>query len=345
MKSNALRLAFCFLVLAFALFHFSDNVADPDLWGHVLFGQQMLHMKGVERTEPFSWTAPGAPWINHEVLAEAALGASHQLAGGTGILLLKLLIGMLTFWIALKLGSEGLPWPWRSVAWTLGFIACVEIAFGFAARPQIFSALGLAVLFRIMRRSFGGQPAWSLALPVLFAVWINTHGGALAGLLLLALGCAAWVLEILLSKQRPLFSKPHLLIGLMILLSAAAMLINPWGLRLPIWLVESVLWVRPEIHEWNPVQFDIDRAPFFILVGVALASFLLSRRRRALWEAAVLLLLAVMAFRHVRHTPLFSIAALAFVPPHTADVIHRFRAHMAQLEASFSNPRLQRFAA
>jgi hypothetical protein len=60
--------------------------------------------------------------------------------------------------------------------------------------------------------------------------------------------------------------------------------------------------------------------------------FALSRRRRALWEMAVCAGLAVFAFRSVRHTPLFAIAALAFVPPHLADVILRFRDQYSGLE-------------
>jgi hypothetical protein len=70
----------------------------------------------------------------------------------------------------------------------------------------------------------------------------------------------------------------------------------------------------------------------FVLALLALISFALSRRRRALWEMAICAGLAVFAFRSVRHTPLFAIAALAFVPPHLADVILRFRDHFSGLE-------------
>jgi hypothetical protein len=344
MKNTGLRVSFCLLVLGFALFHFADNVADPDLWGHVLFGQRMLKTGGVEKSEPFSWTAPGAPWINHEVLAEIALGASHALAGGAGILLLKVLVGMLTFWIALRLGAEHLAWPWRSITWILGLIASVEISFGFAARPQIFSALGLAVLFWILRRVFDGRKAWAVLLPLLFFIWINTHGGALAGLLLLGIGFAAWCFESLFVRREKGSASSLVVVGVAVALSAAAMLLNPWGLQLPVWLIESVSWVRPEIHEWNPIRLDIERAPFFMLLGISAVSLLATRRRRALWEMTVLAVLAVMALRHVRHTPLFSIAALAFIPPHAADAVQRIRTHVAQLEASLANPRLQRIA-
>jgi hypothetical protein len=79
------------------------------------------------------------------LLAEMALGAAHWLAGGTGILLLKMLVGFLAFGIALRIGAGDLAWPQRAVAWAVGALAVVEISYGFAARPQIFTALGLAI--------------------------------------------------------------------------------------------------------------------------------------------------------------------------------------------------------
>ena len=79
MKSTRLRLSFCALVALLAVFQFSENTADPDLWGHVVFGRQILHIGAIPRTEIFSWTAQGRPWINHEWLAELAL-APHKAA-------------------------------------------------------------------------------------------------------------------------------------------------------------------------------------------------------------------------------------------------------------------------
>ena len=113
MTNRVLKLAFCLTVVLFAVFHFAENTADPDLWGHVLFGQQILHQHSVHKFEPFSWTAAGQPWINHEVFSEIALGTAHLILGGAGLLWLKLLVGMVTFGIALSLGGRGLEWPWR----------------------------------------------------------------------------------------------------------------------------------------------------------------------------------------------------------------------------------------
>jgi hypothetical protein len=307
-------------VVALALFHFSENTADPDLWGHVFFGQRMLALAGVEKSEPFSWTVAGRPWINHEVLAELALGFTHRLAGGRGLLALKFAIGLLTFSLALRLGCRHLGSGGRALAWILAGLSVVEIAFGFAARPQIFTALGLVILLWLITRVAEGSLRWTLALPPLFLVWFNTHGGALLGLLLLAAAAGAFTLEWVWCRARQEESatagRQSFTLALAGLGSALTMFLTPWGFSAPQWLLQSVAWTRPTIQEWNPTPIGWDHAPLFLLTTIALATFLTvpRTRRRPLWPWIVLLLLGMAALRHVRHVPLFAIAAMALLP-------------------------------
>lgn len=329
MTTRVLKLVFCLAVILFAVFHFAENTTDPDLWGHVLFGQRMLHQSSLDRVEPFSWTAAGHPWINHEVLAEAALGSAHLGMGGPGLLLLKLVVGMLTFWIALSLGSWGLEWPDRAVAWSVGLIAVVEISFGFAARPQIFTALALVCELWILRRIHAGRRIWSLALPMLFALWINTHGGVMAGLCVLAATVAGTTAQAVWIRKRCVFPPsavpdsivPWLWLGAG--LSVGALWLNPWGWDLPRWLVSSILWPRPEIQEWNPPPLGWDHGPLFMLVALSAVALLTTKRRRALWEVTVLFFLGVAALRYVRNSPLFAVAVLALVPQYLVDLVRR----------------------
>lgn len=324
-----LRLVFCLSVLLFALFHFAENSADPDLWGHVLFGQRMLGQGTLDRVEPFSWTAPGHPWINHEVLAEIALGWAHMAMGGAGLLLLKLFVGMLTFWIALSLGGRGLDWPKRATAWFVGLIAVVEISFGFAARPQVFTALGLACELWILKQIHGGRGRYALALPVLFALWINTHGGVVAGFCVLLAAAGGSTVQVLWSRLRgnqdspaaPVSAVPWLWLGAA--LAGGALCLNPWGAELPRWLVASILWRRPEIEEWTPAVPGLDHAPLFILILLTAVALVAAKRGRALWEVAVLALLCAAALRYVRNSPLFAVAVLSLVPPYLADMLSR----------------------
>jgi len=323
-KPEFLRRLLMVWTLALAFFQFSENTADPDLWAHTMFGEQLLRSHTVQKTEVFSWTARGQPFINHEYLAEAFIGGSHWLGGGTGILVLKMLVGFLVFGVALRLGLQYLTLEWKPVVWMVGAVAVVEISFGFAARPQIFTCLGLAIEFWCLRKIYDGKLCWVAVLPILFLAWVNSHGGFMAGLVLLFAATGANTLQ-----------KKSLLWPLWIvsIVCAALMLVNPWGLELPRSIIEAVLYNRSDIQEWRPTPLGWDHAAFFILLALTGLSFWLSRRPRALWELAMCGLLAMMALRAVRHTPLFSIAALSFVPPHLADVMDRYHESFSRLLA------------
>jgi hypothetical protein len=125
-----------------------------------------------------------------------------------------------------------------------------------------------------------------------------------------------------------------------------ALLANPYGWELIRWTVSGVVWLhhRPELEEWHPTELSWDHAAFFILLALALVAFLLTHRRRAWWEAVACAGLAVFALRSARHTPLFAIAALAFVPPHLADVLARHRAAFARWEDAVRRPAARRMA-
>ena len=351
---SLLQRAFVVCIICLAIFQFSENTTDIDLWGHVLFGQEFLHTGHLAHTDPYSWTASGQPWINHEIVAEAALALAHRALGGTGLLLLKIAVGLLTFGIALSIARKPMTPHARLIAWAFGALAVVEISYGFAARPQIFTALALAAELWILRQVYCGKNSWALALPPLFALWINTHGGALAGIVLLLAATIATAAQGFCRRVLPEFLRPRIAapvpastvtwLAISCVASAAALLVNPYGFGLVRWLVESVLWLRPQIAEWNPVQFSGDHAAFFLCVVIAAAGFIFSRRPIALWELAVTGALGFMAFRSTRHTPLFCVAALALVPSHLADALERFRDSFARLTNLFRNAGVQKAA-
>lgn len=337
-----LRWAVAAAVWLFAVYHFSDNKADPDLWGHVLYGQRAWLLGWVETADPFSWTVPGHPWINHETLAELAMGLAHSLAGGTGLLLLKMAVGLAAFGLALRTGAKGLDWPARGAAWSVAALAVVEIAWGFAPRPQIFTALALAAQLFLLREVHAGKRGWALALPVLFFLWINTHGGALAGILFLGLASALGLAEGWVRRDSEL-RKSGGVLGLALVASLLMLLVNPWGWRLPVWLVESVLYVRPEIDEWNAAGLSLAHGPAVLLALLVLGTLAATWRRVRWWEAGVLLLLLYMAARHARHIPLFSLAALALLPRYLAEACARLEEATERLREACAEPRSQAF--
>jgi hypothetical protein len=357
MLMKNLKLWFCTAVLLLAVFQFSENTVDLDLWGHLVYGQHMLHSGAIPKTDIYSWTAQGQPWINHEWIAEIILAIFYTAWGGPGILLLKMVVGLAAFAVCLRLGAQRLSWPARFVAWAFAALAVVEISYGFAARPQIFTALFLSLELQWLQQIHSGQRLWLLALPGLFLAWINTHGGVLAGFGLLGLAAGATTLQ---SLWNPTWGRSGrtvaaetavgqtwrtvLVLWLAVIVSGLAMLCNPWGAGLIRWLIGSVLWPRPQIAEWNPPPLNGEHAAFFIVLALAVFSWAFTRRKRTWWELAVCAAFAYLGLRAVRNTPLFCLVALALVPPHLASAVARFRQHFEHLEDLGRRADFQKFA-
>jgi hypothetical protein len=340
-RAGLLTLAFFTAVAAFGWWRFSDNTADNDLWGHVLYGQRMLALGHVERTDPFSWTVPDAPWINHEVLAEVALGAVHRAAGGTGLWVLSWVAALLTLALALRAGRRDACPPGLGLVQATLLAASINgIALGFSVRPQLFTLFALVLWLDQMRALERGARAALVFLPVIALIWINTHGGVLAGLLLLLLATAVTALLAgfpafaFRGFFRPAVPGAALRFFGALLLSSAAALVTPWGPESLRWLVASVGFTRPEITEWRPTPLDFPHAAFWIVVGASLVAWSVSRRGRHAWEAAVLAVLLAMAWRHQRHIPLFLLANLILTPVHLFDLLQRADARTATLRAT-----------
>ncbi len=62
--------------------------ADPDLWGHLRFGADILHTRSLPSIDPYSFTSD-RPWVNHEWASEVLFALVYAAGGGTVLILLK----------------------------------------------------------------------------------------------------------------------------------------------------------------------------------------------------------------------------------------------------------------
>ena len=305
-KGNAERqrrgwdIAVAALTLSSALLLVIRTAADPDLWGHVLFGLDLPQTGELPQTDPYSYVSGGHPWINHEVLSELAFGLGYQAAGTFGLMLLKALVTMSIVVILYRhMIRRGLPTVRASIVLILTIFAMLT-ALG-TLRPHLFTLFFYLLTLMVIERA-DGHTAWLWALPAIFALWINFHGGVLAGVGILIIWSG---IRIVLSLWKPGLvggrgpSRPRL--ALVIVASFVALLLNPYLWKLPYFLFTTATVPRPDISEWHPVGITtVPGVLYLTLVAVTLLVREQVRERPVLWfTVAATALLPLMAIRHL----------------------------------------------
>jgi hypothetical protein len=93
------QLAVIAVVMSLALYRFSLTVADPDLWGHIKFGETVWKAGKVAVPDPFSYLTAGRLWLNHEWLSEVVFYLVFAAAGPAGLIVMKAGLGLVVMGI------------------------------------------------------------------------------------------------------------------------------------------------------------------------------------------------------------------------------------------------------
>jgi hypothetical protein len=295
---------------AFVLFKGSETPADADLYGHVRFGQDTLRTGVIVQSDPYSYRTAGLPWINHEWLAEVIFAAVYDWGGGTGLAVFKAAFCLLLFGLGyFNLRRHGLSRLGGSVVMVLAFVPVV--IWGLPVRPQLFTYLLLLLELTAVGEAERGNIRWLWALPLLFVAWVNLHGGVVAGLALLFLwGGIRLVLTLCGSRTGGAWTAGT--IAAVMVLSGLALLVNPYGADLIIFLRHAALARRPEISEWQRLGLlSKEGLAYLLLLGVVIAGYAFGGAQRRPVLLLLVLCTAAGALLAQRHLPLFSTAVLA----------------------------------
>jgi hypothetical protein len=235
--------------------------ADPDLWGHVRFGQDILAARAIPVADPYSFSSD-RPWVNHEWLAEIVMAASYELAGSVGLVLLKTaLVAIMLAILLWSLGTDRLPTVPHD------FLVFLAVAASFSrivpVRPQLFSLVLFCGLLAFLKQS-ERHPRALLPIPVLFIAWVNLHGGWLVGLGTLLGWSMVRLVAPSTSGLSPLnedripergatSAADRRRIASVAILAVLATFVNPYGARMWTFLYETVGFVRPDIRDWQPI--------------------------------------------------------------------------------------------
>lgn len=311
----------------------ANTIADTDLWGHIRFGQLTMRLGGVSSVDLYSYLTAGYRWINHEWLAEVIFAGVWDHFHTVGLVLLKTSMVLLVFgFVYAHLWRSGLG-ALRSGLLIMLFGVPTVLGLG-SIRPQMFTYLFFVVTLLLIDAAEEGEVRWLWLLPPVFAAWVNLHGGVLAGVgvvgLWIAAKLAAWVLEHWRMQRGRGRTEPSaeaaanastgnvrapsasgalpvvLATGIAAL---AALLLNPYSLRLPLFLVRTATGPRPDIIGWHHLAIQ-SRLGAMWLAYLLVAMWTLWRSPRRPRPAILVLLfvLTLLPLTATRHLPLYGLA-------------------------------------
>lgn len=292
--------------------------ADTDLWGHVFFGDAVLRHRGLIAADPYSYSAAGHAWLNHEWLSEVLMGGVYGLFGAVGLKFLKFICSAATIlMLAAAEGETGAPLAAQ-------FAVLIGAAFALAPqmqfRPQIFTFAFVAALLAGLARDNYGRPAplW-LAIPAL-ALWANLHGGFFIGIVILGLYTGVSAIQDFVAGRGPARARR---LAAVTIAGTLATLLTPYGLEGWYTVAHSLTnpMTRQVMADWRPLtavvelEFHGSHAGLFFLLcviailGTAALSFLLTPRGGDLPLVVIAAVMTLAAFMSVRNMALAIITA------------------------------------
>ncbi len=265
------------------------TIGDNSFLTHFATGRLILETGSVPRTDPYSFTAAGDPWVVQSWLASVLYASADEFLGGFGV---RLLNG------ALCASSASLIWKLTSRKSDRIFIplclTATVLAIGatmWAPRPLLFGLLGFVLVFGAIEGLV--KPVWLL--PIMW-VWVNTHGSfPLAGVLVGTIGVGMWL------DDRRFPKREAQILGWVaggILLGA----INPLGPKL-LWFPLQLLQkgdALENVIEWRPFALSgFNSWIFFTLVVAFVASIVARPCWRSVVPGFVFTVAALMAIRNI----------------------------------------------
>jgi hypothetical protein len=298
------------IVLFLGLFAMAAcNVIDPDVWWHLKTGQLIAQTGTVPRTDPFSYTRGGEPWVAHEWLSDLFFYGAERWIDSAGLILIFAGVLCATFFLLYLRCGAGMY-----VAGIATLVAAVATRPVWGVRPQIFSLLLTSLWLLILERSESNSKLlwWTLPLTLL---WVNLHAGFALGLALSALFILGELVERACGYSRK-DSSGLQTSAIVLCLDLLLVPFNPNGLRMFWYPIETLRSraMQTYIAEWASPNFHrAEYWPFLFLILATFAALAWSRKKVRPRDLLLLLVSLYAGLASVRMIPLFVLIAVPII--------------------------------
>ncbi len=212
-----------FLALTFLLGVFP--LKDTDIYWHLRTGDWIRETGQVPRTDLFTFTRVGVPWIDLHWLFQVGVSWLHERGGVVALNLAKCVVTCIA--VLLLVTARRRDWPvWvMLVAW---LPALLVLGGRIYVRPETLTLLYLSIFLAVVMR-WDRHPALAALLPIVQVAWVNSQGLFVLGpiILVCALIDAAFRRGALAPDRRRWWR----IIGIASLATFAACLMNPYGIH------------------------------------------------------------------------------------------------------------------
>jgi hypothetical protein len=301
------------ILLVLALFTVRSRFDDPDLWWNLKTGEVIWTTHTIPVTDLFSYTTHHHAWIPHEWLAQLVIYAAYRFGGFSGLMFLLLLLTTILLMAGYGLctlysGNSKVAFLGAIIIWLFGTI-------GFSIRAQMIGYIILIVELVLIQLGRTRNARWFFLLPVLFAVWINCHASFILGLIVAAVIWANAFLtlragNVLSPKWEP---ESRRKLGIALLLSAAALFLNPAGIKQIYYPIDTMLFMPvslANVAEYAPLQMTEARGIALMAVLFVIVLLVMAGHSKIYSDEAVLLAIGTwLAVGHIRMLFVFGILA------------------------------------
>jgi tetratricopeptide (TPR) repeat protein len=204
-----------------------QKIRTFDYWWQLRTGALILETGEVPKQDVYTYTVPGARYIDIHWLHQLGLHGLHSLGGHDAVVVAKALAVCALIAILAPIGYRR-ERPWVS-ALALGLMLLVA-ADRFMPRPELPSFLLLAAVLALLDRHERRRDAWVFAIVPLQLLWANVHGLFALGLALCAIYLVAEVLRPLVAPDQGLDTRAAGRLAAVTALGSLVCLLNPNGL-------------------------------------------------------------------------------------------------------------------